>query len=177
MTMQRIIFKLCLAVLGVALGLCACVTPGKPKGPVASLRLHIQTNPDGSDRSAPIALYRANPMLLNVEKLPFLDERSISNAVVVVDAVGSFAIQIQFDPSGAKLLEQYSTTFRSRHCAIFSQWGEKTMTNRWLAAPLFTHTIFDGKLVFTPDATHEESRALVEALKNTVKAVQKSGEW
>jgi preprotein translocase subunit SecD len=176
MTMQRKFFKLCLVGLGAALGLCACITPGKPKGPTASLRFHIQTNPDGSDRSAPIAIYRANPMLLNVEKQPFLDERSITNATVV-DSLGSFAIQIQFDASGAKMLEQYSTSFRSRHCAIFSQWGQKTMTNRWLAAPKFTRSIFNGTLVFTPDATREESQAIVAALKNTVIQVQKSGEW
>jgi hypothetical protein len=176
MTMQRIFFKLCLTGLALGLGLCACISPGKPKGMIASLRFHIETNPDGSDRSAPIAIYRANPMLLNVEKASFLDERSISNAVVV-ENLGSYAIQVQFDESGAKMLEQYSTTFRSRHCAIFSQWGEKTMTNRWLGAPLFTRTIFNGTLVFTPDATREESQAIVAALQNAVKQIQKSGEW
>lgn len=167
-------FKLCLAAVGLAVALCSCSSMGKPKGVVASLRLHIQVAPDGSDRSAPVPIYRAKPVLINVDKAAFLDERSLTNAVLM-ELGDSFAIQVQFSHSGAKILEQYTTSFRSRHCAIASQWGEKTFTNRWLAAPLFNRTISDGTLVFTPDASHEEALLIVNALNNALKFIEKAG--
>ncbi len=169
-------FKLCLAALGLAVALCACSSMGKPKGVIASLRLHIQTPVDGSDRSAPVPIYRAKPILINVEKEAFLDERNLTKAVVM-EAGDSFFIQVQFSPSGTKILEQYSTSYRSRHCAIASQWGEKTFTNRWLAAPMFNRTISDGTLVFTPDASLEEAVVIVNALNNAIKFIQKTDAW
>lgn len=174
MNMTPTTFKLCLAAIGLAVGVSACSSLGKPKGVVASLRLHIQVAPDSSDRSAPVPIYRAKPVMINVEKTPFLDERSLTNAVLMEVGDG-FAIQVQFSHSGAKILEQHSTSFRSRHCAIACQWGEKTITNRWLAAPLFNRTISDGTLMFTPDASHEEAVLIVNALNNAIKFIQKAG--
>jgi hypothetical protein len=176
MNMTRTTFKLCLATLGLAVAVAACSSLGKPKGIVASLRLHIQVPADGSDRAAPVPVFRANPVMVNVEKSPFLDERSLTNAVLM-EAGDSFAIQVSFSPSGAKILEQYSTAFRTRHCAIACQWGEKDLTNRWLAAPMFNRTIFDGKLMFTPDASHEEAIMIVDALNNAIKFIQKTDAW
>jgi len=176
MNMTLPTFKLCLVALGLGVALCACSSIGKSKGPQAVLRLHIQSTPDGSERSAPVPIYRAHPILINVDKASFLDERSITNAVLV-DSGDSFAIEVRFSHSGAKILEQYSTTYRSRHCAIASSWGEKYYTNRWLAAPIFSKTIFDGKLVFTPDASREEAVMIVEGLNNHAKDIQNSDLW
>lgn len=176
MNMTQTTFKLCLAAIALAVAVAGCASFGKPKGNVASLRLHIQVAQDGSDRSAPVPIYRANPIMVNVEKAPFLDERSLTNATLMEVGDG-FAIQVEFNVSGAKILEQYSTSFRSRHCAIACRWGEKTFTNRWVAAPMFNHTIFNGKLMFTPDASFEESIVLVDALKNSIKFIQKSEAW
>lgn len=177
MNMSRTTFKLCLVAAALAVVVSACSSIGKPKGEVATLRLHIQVPQDGSDRSAPVPIYRARPVMINVERNPFLDERSMTNAVLLEQG-DSFFIQVGFSTSGSKVLEQYSTAYRSRHCAIASQWGGKTFTNRWLAAPMFNRTIFDGKLTFTPDATHEEAVMIVNALNNGIKYLQKTdGVW
>jgi hypothetical protein len=153
--------------------LCGCVPmKTKPKGPVAALRLHLEVNPDGTDRSLPVPVYREKPVMINVEKSPFLDERSVARAKVV-DTLGGFALQIEFDRQGSWLLEQCSTSGRGRRCAIFCQFGEaKLPTSRWLAAPIFSRSITDGILVFTPDATREEAERIVTGLNNVAKQYQ-----
>jgi len=177
MKLRRMAFKSCLCA-GLALALlCGCQSlAGKPKGLVATLRLHLEVNPDATDRSTPVPIHRAHPFPVNVEKASFLDERSVTN-VAVVEAMGGFAIEVRFDTTGARLLEQYSTANRGRRCAIFTQFGDKTPQPRWLAAPVLSRTITDGVLVFTPDATREEAEQIVRGLLNLKKQIQKRGEW
>jgi hypothetical protein len=40
---------------------------------------------------------------------------------------------------------------------------------RWLAAPVISHRIGDGVLVFTPDATREEAEEIALGLNNVAK--------
>lgn len=161
-----------LALLPLAL-LCGCLTGGKPKGPVAALRLHLEVNPDGTDRSTPVPIYRETPVMINVENAPFLDESDVASAKVI-DALGGFALQIEFDRRGTWLLEQYSMGSRGRRCAVFSQFGDaKAPTSRWLAAPIFSRRITDGILVFTPDTTREEAEQIAAGLNNMGKQFQK----
>ena len=124
----------------------------KRKQERCTLRLHLEVNRDGTDRNEPVPIYRAKPMLINVEKKSFLDEGHVTKAAVIDDR-GSFVIQVQFDREGALLLEQYSTANRGRRVAIFSQFREA----RWLAAPVLSHRIANGLFTFTPDATREEA--------------------
>jgi len=154
--------------------LCGCVPlETKPKGPVAALRLHLEVNPDGTDRNAPVAICRETPVMVNVEKSPFVDERDVAKAEVV-DALGGFALRIEFDRQGSWLLEQASTSNRGRRCAVFCQFGDaKTPTTRWLAAPVLSQRITDGVLVFTPDATRAEAEQIAAGLNNLAKQTQK----
>lgn len=153
--------------------LCGCVPlETKPKGPVAALRLHLQVNPDGNDRSSPVPIGRDTPVMINVEKFPFLDERDVASAKVI-GSVGGFAMQIAFDRRGSLLLEQCSIGSKGRCCAVFCQFGEaKAPTSRWLAAPLLSRRITDGVLVFTPDATREEAEQIAAGLNKVAKQYQ-----
>lgn len=172
-------FKLCLAALVFGLGLwCGCrTTAAKPKGWVATLRLHLETTPDAMGGSMAVPVDRRSPVMINVEKNSFLDERYVTNAAVV-EAMGVFAVKVQFDDFGRNLLEQYSTANRGLRCVIFSQYGEKKrFQQRWLAAPMFTRTIKDGTLEFTPDASREEADRIVRGLMNVTKSNRKSGAW
>ncbi len=172
-------FKLCLAALALGLGLwCGCqTTASKPKNWVANLRLYLETNPDAAGNSMSVPVYRGSPVMINVEKSPFLDERYVTNAVVV-GTTNIFAIKVQFDNFGRVLLEEYSTANRSLRCVIFSQYGEKKkFQQRWLAAPMFTQTIKDGTLEFTPDASREEADKIVRGLMNTTKENRKNNAW
>jgi len=139
------------------------------KKEASTFRVHLEVVHDGTEKNAPIPVYRQNPIYVNVENAPFLTEVHISKASVV-DAIGSFQIMIQFDRRGTWLLEQYSTAHRGRRIAIFSHFGPA----RWLAAPVMNKPITDGLLVFTPDATREESERVVVGLNNVAKEFQKN---
>src|SRR5215212_5219186 len=95
--------------------LSACKSLGKKKE-ASTLRLHLEVTPDGTDKNGPVPIYRANPVYVNVEKEPFLNEGRIAKASVV-DVMGGFALFIQFDRRGTWLLEQYSTAHKGRRVA------------------------------------------------------------
>ena len=134
----------------------------------ASLRVHLEVNPDGSDRSGPVSIGRKQPFQLNVEKTAFLNEFQIEKASVV-DTFGGFSISVQFDKVGGWLLEQYTTANKGKHLAISAEFGEM----RWLAAPKITQRLGEGRLVFTPDATREEAERIVDGVNRVAKRAQK----
>jgi len=160
-----------------ALALSAGCQSGKGKDPTkgsqheeASLRLHLEVNPDGSDRNAPVSIGREQPFLLNVEKTAFVTEYQIETASVV-DGFGGFSISIQFNKQGTFLLEMQTTANKGKHLAIAAEFGEM----RWLAAPLITRSLADGKLVFTPDASRAEAERIVNGLNRLSERVRKEG--
>ena len=94
-----------------------------------------------------------------MDREPFLFENNIT-AAKVVEERGGFEIELQFDQKGTWLLEQYTTANKTRRVAVFAIFGE----SRWLAAPLITRRVSDGKFTFSPDATREESERIVRGL-------------
>src|SRR5687767_15246838 len=139
------------------------------KKDASTLRVHLEVTSDGTGKNRPVPVYRENPVYVNIENAAFLTEADVADASVV-DALGSFQIMLQFDRRGKWLLEQYTTAHRGRRVAIFSHFGEA----RWLAAPVMNKRIADGVLVFTPDATREESERIVLGLNNVAKELQKN---
>lgn len=134
---------------------------GKFKREASTLRLHLEVTSDGTGHNAPVQIYRASPLPVNVDKDPFLNEGLIVKAEVVNDLAG-FSIRVQYEQKGAWLLENVTTANKGRRIAIFSQFGEA----RWLAAPVMAQRITDGALQFTPDATREEAERIVRGLNN-----------
>jgi hypothetical protein len=148
----------------------------KDREPEAILRIHQEVPKESSGKSQTIGFMRSKPTAINVEHDSFLDERYITNAAIV-DAVGGVAIELSLSATGARLLEQYSSAHRGYRLVLFCQWGDpkapagdpKALKQRWIAAPLLTRTIMDGKIRFTPDTTDEEAKTIVAGLKNTVR--------
>jgi len=134
----------------------------------ASLRLHLEVNPDGSDRNEDIPVGRQDTFRVNVEKRAFLTEFNIERASVV-DTMGGYSITVQFDKEGTWLLEQYTAGNRGKRVAIAAEFGEM----RWIAAPVMSQRIGNGLLVFTPDVSREEAEKLVGGLNNLAKKVRK----
>lgn len=163
-------FNLFLALTALAL-LCGCQTDKKPKD-VSALRVFIESDTGHAGSTKTVSVLRADPMLVTIYLEPILTEANIVEAKVI-EAHGGFAIQIQFDESSGMLLEQYSAANPGKHFAIFGLWGEKLANTRWLAAPLITRRIADGKLSFTPDMSREEADRLVLGLNNVAKTNQK----
>ena len=144
---------------------------------LSSLALHMETNPDMPELSSPVPIYRQKPIMVNVEKSPFLTEADISEAKVM-DVLGGFALRIQFTAHGRTSLEQYTASNPGKRIAILCRFGPKFKEVRWLAAPHITRRISDGVLTFTPDATREEAEQIVLGLNNMAQEASKpSNKW
>lgn len=148
-----------------------CSTAQKEKMEEASLRLHMQANPDRSAQgnTTNAIIGRVTPFEVTIERLPFLTEFNIERADVA-DSVAGFSIAVQFTPEGTITLEQYTTAYKGQKMVIGAEFGQ----TRWLAAPVIRQRIADGKLVFTPDATREEAERIVRGL-NRVAYLVKNG--
>ncbi|MEK7707085.1 MAG: hypothetical protein AAB380_03725 [Verrucomicrobiota bacterium] len=158
------IYLLCLALLAPAAG---CRSPeSRREKQLATFRVHLEVNPDGTGRSEPVPIYRAHPTLVNVDKGPFLTEGDVAEAGVIMDTLGGFSLQIQLGARGTLLLEQYTAVNPGKRFAIFSEFGEKLAEHRWLGAPIIARRIPNGVLAFTPDATREEAEQIARGLNN-----------
>ena len=140
----------------------------REKKEMTLLRFHVETNPDGSERTHIVPVYRANPSMISIGKVPALDEGSIAQAALVDSPGGGFVISIQFTHHGRLLLDNLSNAYRGQRLAIMANFGE----TRWLAAPQLTRRISDGVFTFTPDATREESERIVRGLMNVSKKLK-----
>jgi len=171
-------FNIYLALAAALALLCGCQThKNDPRDKViAALRIHIEdsANAAGDANTAQIvSVLRSDPVAVTIAHDPILTEANII-ASKIIDSGGGFAIQIQFDESATWMLEQYSASNPGKHFVIYGQWGDKLANGRWLAAPLITHRIGDGKLAFTADLSREEADQLVLGLNNVAKKIQKA---
>lgn len=167
MTMRTRRFNLYLLALVATLIAPGCQSSHKKEA--TTLRFHLEVNPDGSDRSKPVPIYRASPVYVNVETKPFLHEDNIVQAAVIDDSFGGFQLKVQLDRKGTWLLEQYTTASKGKRVAISGEFGQA----RWLGAPILTKRIADGVFAFTPDATREETERIVRGLNEVAKKLQK----
>jgi len=158
--------------------ICGCQSPeSKKKRELASISLHLETNPDRTDRSETVPVLREHSFPVNIEKTAFINEAHLAEASVI-DAMGGFALRLKFDRQGTWLLEQYTAQYAGRRVAIFAQFGEKMKEARWLAAPVMGRRVTDGVLTFTPDATRGEADEIVLGLNNVAKKLQdKKSSW
>lgn len=148
----------------------ACKSPeDKKKGKEAStLRLFLEVPGSGMDRSTGVPIYRKDPIMVSVEREPFLTEADLDSAAVI-EARGGFSIEAQFNGHGALLLENVTVSHKGQRIAIQSHFGE----TRWLGAPVITRRIPNGQLVFAPDATREEANRIVRGLTNVIAKIKK----
>ncbi len=154
----------CLAFVG-----CETTKEGREKKKEMTLmRFHLEVNPDGTERTQTVPVFRANPTMVNISKSPFLDEGSIARAALVDSPGGGFFISVQFNHHGTLLWDNVTTAFRGQRAAIFAVYGE----TRWLAAPQITKRITDGIVTFTPDCTREEAERIVRGLNNVARKLK-----
>ncbi len=163
-------FNLFLALLALA-WLCGCQTNKKDKE-VSAVRIHIEASPRSSGSTETVSVLRGDPLLVTIFKEPILNEANLVEAKVI-DTRGGFGIQLQFDESSSMVLEQYSAAYLGKHFAVFGQWGEQPTDGRWLAAPLITRRISDGRFSFTPDLSRTNADRLVIGLNNAAKKSKK----
>jgi preprotein translocase subunit SecD len=150
-----------------------CAAPSKDDKKVdkkvqSAVRLHLEVNPNPAGQSMRVNVGRSDPLAVNVDQQPFLTELQVDKASVL-DALGGYAIAIQFNSDGAIILEQYTGSYKGRRFAIAAEFGEF----RWIAAPLIRQRLADGQLVFTPDLTREEAERFVRGLNRVGELVRK----
>ena len=134
------------------------------------LRFHLETNVDGTPHNAPVPIYRANPVLVGVERNAVLDEDFMDKVeMVAADEFGNHAIKITFNDTGKRRLDYVTSSYKGRRLAVQARWTE----SRWLAAPLITKRITDGVFIFTPDASREETQRIVSGLNNVIAKLKK----
>ena len=144
---------------------------------LATLRLHLEAVTRSTDRNSSVPIYRAKPVIVTVDKQPFLTEANVAEARVV-EVMGGFDLQITFDRQGSWILESVSGANPGRRTAIFSTFGDKTKKQgRWLAAPVLAGRLANGVLTFTPDASREESEQIALGLNNAAKQNEKEKKW
>lgn len=149
---------------------------GAKKKLASTLEIHLEVPQDSMDFSMRVTVIRDTPIVVNVDKSPFVTEANVTEAKVM-DAPGGFVLQIQFDRRGTWLLEEYTTTNPGKHFAIYSRFGPKLGQDRWLAAPIIPRRIPNGVLTFTPDATREEAETIATGLNNVAKKVREQSRW
>jgi preprotein translocase subunit SecD len=151
-----------------------CQSPEtKKKKELATLRLHIETNPHALGHTQVASILRQAPFDVTVEQSPFLSEGNVAEAKVI-NAMGGYAISLQFNTEGKMLLEQYTSANQGRKIAVFAQWGTNMSHHRWLAAPAIYKRNPSGLFVFTPDASREEADDIVLGLNNVSKKLRKN---
>jgi hypothetical protein len=175
-------FNLYLAALVAVLVGLGCQSPAKKHEKEATLlRVHVEADATlPTNRCSIVQISRSTPTFIKIDGNAFLSEIDIKTAKVVEDQ-GGFAIQLQFDRRGSWALEQCTAENRNKHLAIFAQFASPTndtsSVSRWLAAPKIVRRIGDGLLVFTPDATREESEQIVLGLSNVAQKLKKDSIW
>ena len=170
MTLPLVRFNIILALFLLITAGCKTTEEKKKAKEASFLRFHVETNVDGTQHNAQVAVYRANPMLLGVERDAALDEGFMDKVeMVTVDEFGSHAIKITFNEQGTKRLDYLTSSFKGRRLVIHGKWTE----SRWLAAPLITKRITNGVFIFTPDASREETERIVSGLNNVIAKLKK----
>jgi preprotein translocase subunit SecD len=157
------------AALGLILATGCASSKSKEKKEATTIELHLEANQDGTPQNAPVPVYRAKPMYVNVEKDAFLDGGYLEKARVV-DQLGGFVIELKFDWEGIRILDGVTTDNHNRRVAVFAKFGKDP---RWLGAPVIRRRISDGVLSFTPDATREEADRIVRGLNNLAVELKK----
>jgi hypothetical protein len=152
--------------LGLTLAV-GCATHNKEDKEVAALRVHLQSS-ENVTASQTVSVLRSNPLSVPIFTDPILTEANLTGAALL-DTPGGFAVEVQFNQTGALTLEQFTASNPGKHLVIFGQWSEKVTDARWLAVPLITKRIASGTLSFTPDCSRAEAEKFVKGLKNSAK--------
>ena len=122
-----------------------------------------------------------------------LTEADLSQAKLVDNPNGTYAIELSFDDHGKLVLDMQTTSNPGKHLIVFAKFPpkgwkepkeegaaggkpppEQRRISAWLAAPVIPRSgISNGSLQFAPDATHAEAAQIVRGLNNMVAELNK----
>ena len=146
---------------------CQSIGKKEPGENYSLIALYMEQNNDGTKYSKKMAVYRADPIIFYVNSEPFLDTADLEQATLM-EAIGGFAIQFQFNRHGTAVLESFTTSNKGKRMAIFCQFTEP----RVLAAPMITNRNATGIIRFTPDCSREEAERIINGLTSAIKEIK-----
>ncbi len=150
-----------------------CGTTQKKDVQYSLIQFHLEARLDGTERTTRVPIFRADPVYIGIQTSPFIDIGYLQK-VTLVEKLGSYAVEVQFDETGIRRMESFTTTHRGKRLAIFANFMfEDTEQTRWLGAPVIQQTIKDGILTFTPDASRAETESLIKGLNNAIEEIKK----
>ena len=170
MTVKMSIINHYLMALALCAGLgvgCKSVGEKKPGENYSLIMLYLEQNNDGTKYSRKMAVMRTDPIIFYVNSEPFLGTADLEQATLM-EAIGGFALQLQFNRHGTAVLESFTTSNKGKRMAIFCQFTEP----RVLAAPMITQRNATGIIRFTPDCSREEGERIVKGLTTAIKKIK-----
>lgn len=150
--------------LALSLLLVGCATDANDPQKISTIRLHLEVNPQMVRRNMVATVLRAHPEKITVAEEPLLHEGYVDAADIVSEG-DTFAIRLKFDDQGSRILANYTAINIGKRMAVLAQFPEI----RWLAAPVITGRITNGVFTFTPDASLEECRRIVDGLEVVIR--------
>src|SRR4051812_42544001 len=92
---------------------CGCKTGEERKHAkeASTMRFFLESGSSSAFHTGGVPIYRASPVMVSIDREPFLTEADLDTAAVV-DARGGFSIRAQFNGHGALVLEGVTVAHR-----------------------------------------------------------------
>ena len=142
----------------------------------AQFALFIEGFPQQGEDTKLLKFYQAKPRLVHINPNPVLrgDSGMITSSRVIDTQDGLHAIQLDFTTLGQSIMEHVTTNYRARRLyVVVAQSDDHSKTNRvkmrCIGAKYIQQTVSAPYMVFTPDASREESENIVKLANKTLK--------
>jgi hypothetical protein len=150
-------------VAALLLGAAGCSTTDKEDAPpLTSLSVHLEAGSAEAGQSGSVRILRSRPLSINIQFRPFLTQDHVVKADLH-DSFGTHDIALHLNREGQLILHNTLRANPGMRIAYFCQFGQEE-EGRWLAAPRYDPREVQDVLVFTPDASRDESVRVVLGL-------------
>jgi hypothetical protein len=150
-------------VAALLLGAAGCSTTDEEGAPLlTSLSVHLEAGSGEAGQSGSIRILRSRPLSINIQFRPFLTQDHVVKAELH-DSFGTHDIALHLNREGQLILHNTLRANPGMRIAYFCQFGQEE-EGRWLAAPRYDPREVQDVLVFTPDASRDESVRVVLGL-------------
>ena len=151
-----------------------CNYPVETRRNKAQFAFFIEEFPQQEAKTMLLKVYQASPKMVHVAPKPVLvgDPGILQGTRVIDTQDGLHAIQLNFTSRGKALVEYLTTNYRDRRLYVVVAQSDQSKTNgvnsRCIGVSYIRGTMRASSMVFTPDASREESENIVELVNKTL---------
>jgi len=151
-----------------------CNYPVETKRNKAQIAFFIEEFPQQEAETMLLKVYQASPKMVHVAPKPVLvgGPGMLKDSQVVDTQDGLHAIQLNFTTRGQALMEFLTTNYRDRRLYVVVAQSGQSKTNsvnsRCIGVSYIRGTIRSSTMIFTPDASREESESIIELVNETL---------